>query len=194
MVRLSLLLLLLVGLPSLVGCRSPDELTDAVNAIVFVFDVDDNERAVIDVADVDRRSQEPKNDVVQFQLVLSPGAHTGTITIVRVRGDDDRDDDRGDDDDRDEPDRCGTFDIEVVKGAVASAAVLADELPRCRDDGPGEGEGDDDGEGEADGEGEGEDDGEGEDEPDGEGEGEPDGEGEGEDEPDGEGEDEPDGQ
>jgi hypothetical protein len=203
--RLPRLRLAAVAVAMLCGgpaCRGVDELVASVNARVFVVGVDGASvvRVAVDDQRVEGRASAGSN-VATFALALAPGEHDGTVVVLGGLAsdrEDDPDDDDADDDD-DDDDRCGTFALDVTADSVVELAIVADDLPRCRDGGDdvddSEGEARDDaGEGEGEGEerdgiddidddtGEGEGEGDSDEAPEGEGDPPPDepGEGEGE--------------
>ena len=168
--RFSLVLVLAsLAATSLVSaCRNPEDLIAQVNTTVFVFGVDEDQEAQLDIAGQRRRGAAEQDDLVMLQLALPPGEHDGQMTILKQE------------DDGLEPVRCGPIHVSLPDAASRdNVAIQVEDLRECEgddDDGDEEeeegeedsGEGEGDGEGE--GEGEGEEDEEEEDPPEGEGE------------------------
>jgi len=143
--RLLIALVVALSIVSTGACRDPTELTESINAIVIVVGVDDDDVVTLQLGEAERRAEPKSSDnVVSFNLVLSPGIYEGEIIVFEVEDDDERENE-----DALAPKFCGVVDLTVPEVAGESpvlVAVIAEQLGSCgeEDDEQDGGEGEDD--------------------------------------------------
>lgn len=141
-------LLLCAWLMAVTGCRSPDELSEIVNAQVFVLGVSEGQWVELEIdGQLVGNESNPNASLIQFSLALEAGIHTGKVTVFVLERADYPDDDNDKEDHNQwkrpeeyelEAKHCGEFEIEISDegsaAAVASIAIVVDDLPFCGDD------------------------------------------------------------